>query len=187
MPRSITCTCLVCKKEFQRYPSELKPLTFCSHACRYQYQRTHPVNEQGKLLKKDCIICGKEFTYYPIMRPMALYCSKKCQHIGRAKKVSGKNASNWKGGKRTKDVLQSLAKRRLPKECAICGWNEDKCDAHHIIRSANGGEQTLKNIIMLCPNHHRLADKGKVSEDYLREIWDLRYGNLPLLEEYLIE
>lgn len=65
--------------------------------------------------------------------------------------------------------------------CAICGWHlptitpkSDKqyqggCDLHHIIAYKDGGEETPDNLILLCPNCHKLADLGIISKDELRE------------------
>jgi hypothetical protein len=48
---------------------------------------------------------------------------------------------------------REFAQRLLPKSCAICDWHEDVCDAAHL------DDHTL---VMLCPNHHRLLDRGKL-------------------------
>lgn len=40
--------------------------------------------------------------------------------------------------------------------CVICGWDEATCDVHHI----NGRGDEHSNLIMLCPNHHRVAEEG---------------------------
>jgi hypothetical protein len=39
--------------------------------------------------------------------------------------------------------------------CQICGWNKAKCDVHHRIPRFAGGQNTLGNGIVLCPNCHR--------------------------------
>ena len=53
------------------------------------------------------------------------------------------------------------AMRRLyPDACMRCGWNAASCDTHHIVPKADGGEFSLANGIILCPNCHRLADTG---------------------------
>ncbi|KKM08345.1 hypothetical protein LCGC14_1724710 [marine sediment metagenome] len=46
--------------------------------------------------------------------------------------------------------------------CAICGWNEAQCDMAHVIPKVEGGTYELDNIVILCPNHHRMADSGKL-------------------------
>lgn len=61
-------------------------------------------------------------------------------------------------------------RRIYPDKCMRCGWDEGSCDTHHIIAKANGGEYTLENGIILCPNCHRLADTGKLSPEYLKDV-----------------
>lgn len=46
-------------------------------------------------------------------------------------------------------------------KCAICGFDE-VIEIHHIIPVREGGSTTPDNIIVLCPNHHALADRGMV-------------------------
>jgi len=48
------------------------------------------------------------------------------------------------------------------KECTICGWGKATCDLHHI-RKGN----TLRDIIVLCPNCHRMAEEGKIKKEIL--------------------
>lgn len=47
--------------------------------------------------------------------------------------------------------------------CAICGWDGfgwiEMVEAHHIIPFKDGGKVVEGNIIMLCPNHHRMVHK----------------------------
>ncbi len=40
--------------------------------------------------------------------------------------------------------------------CKLCGW-KGRTHLHHIIPVSNYGEDTLKNIIEICPNHHSEA------------------------------
>lgn len=57
----------------------------------------------------------------------------------------------------------SAIARRLKKEkgdrCTICGWDEAPCDVHHILSRKDGGTNEYSNLIILCPNHHRLVTK----------------------------
>lgn len=41
--------------------------------------------------------------------------------------------------------------------CERCGWNLSSCDIHHIIPKSDGGTNNRSNLIVLCPNCHRLA------------------------------
>lgn len=54
----------------------------------------------------------------------------------------------------------------LKNSCAICGWNEASCDKHHIIP----GKHDLDNLIIVCPNHHRIIHQTKkYSIEFLKE------------------
>ena len=58
-------------------------------------------------------------------------------------------------------------------KCAVCGWtpphalnlfhaygrNPSIIEIHHILPVSAGGQNTEENIIALCPNHHRIADR----------------------------
>ena len=81
--------------------------------------------------------------------------------------------------------------------CAICGWraianplfidpegnyvdyglpNGGKHqqfgnEIHHIIPVSKGGNDTLENLILLCPNHHKQANMGIIPVEVLKEYW----------------
>lgn len=66
-------------------------------------------------------------------------------------------------------VLSSLLKRIYGDVCQIktCRTNLklDRgffTETHHIIPLSKEGEDTSSNILVLCPNHHKLIDKSKV-------------------------
>ena len=44
-------------------------------------------------------------------------------------------------------------------KCYVCGFDE-VVEVHHIIPKAVGGNDVIENLILLCPNHHALADRG---------------------------
>lgn len=57
--------------------------------------------------------------------------------------------------------------------CAARGIvTTDELEAHHIVPIEEDYELRLEddNLITLCAAHHRLADAGKISRDYLREL-----------------
>ncbi len=49
--------------------------------------------------------------------------------------------------------------------CQICSWEPrliysiDVCEAHHVRWLGRGGEDALSNLVLLCPNHHRVIHK----------------------------
>lgn len=53
--------------------------------------------------------------------------------------------------------------------CEICG--ENRCaDGCHIIPARFGGNATEENIILLCPTHHRLFDRGRLTLNEIKKI-----------------
>ena len=47
------------------------------------------------------------------------------------------------------------------KPCSRCGWDKASCDLHRIKHGKIGGKYTRKNILILCPNCHRLEHLKK--------------------------
>lgn len=47
--------------------------------------------------------------------------------------------------------------------CQVCGWRPDTelevtvCEGHHVQWLSRGGEDTMENLCLLCPNHHRIV------------------------------
>lgn len=73
--------------------------------------------------------------------------NKKSRYIPKEEKDKVDNSSNFK--------------------CSWCGVNLS--DRHHIHHFSEGGENNAENLILLCPNCHRLAHQGKISEKELKE------------------
>lgn len=75
--------------------------------------------------------------------------------------------------KRYQKIVKIL-KAKYNYKCQICNFsfemdNENKyCEAHHLKALSSGGNQNPENVIILCPNHHRMfhyaADKISVGE-----------------------
>lgn len=59
--------------------------------------------------------------------------------------------------------------RTYEDKCMICGWNEAPCDCHHIIPRRSRGPNTIENGVVLCPNCHRLVERGRLSEEQIRK------------------
>ncbi len=57
----------------------------------------------------------------------------------------------------TKHSWSKAILRAKGSACQECGWDKDRCDVHHIIPKSCGGENTINNGIVLCPNCHRIA------------------------------
>src|SRR3989304_2582496 len=186
VPRhTIDFTCANCGKEVHREPRKLNPdqnLVFCNRECWREYRRQNPIKptpqffEAGRQMSAQakrkpktyiCAQCGTEFqrvTKWP--EHDQSFCSRECAF---------KAASPWarwkKGRERSSPSARQSMKRRFIDCCAICGWAETSCDVHHIIQTNTGGSNKFDNLIILCPNHHRLANKGLITIEELFEAW----------------
>lgn len=121
---------------------------------------------------KTCPVCGKEFTPNSGVQK---YCSPKC-----ARKIEAeKNYDHIK--KRTRgryDIGGDLAEA-FHLRCALCGWfmpqtaflkkfsRTNGCEFHHIVPVKEGGTNSYENIILLCPNCHKMADHGVIAREEL--------------------
>lgn len=47
-------------------------------------------------------------------------------------------------------------------KCFVCGFDEI-VEVHHILPKHKGGTDDIENLVLLCPNHHALADRGMLS------------------------
>ena len=64
-------------------------------------------------------------------------------------------------------LLSSYIKQLRNDRCQICGANYDLgnkyfCEAHHIIPLSAGGLDQSSNMIVVCPNHHKIMDNVPV-------------------------
>ena len=125
---------------------------------------------------KQCLICGSTIEgKYSNNRK---YCSEQCRRTAEAKKRIGNIADR---AKRVNFLAQAIYKAYGCK-CAICHWRATEelisvngkiqyaygNEIHHITPISEGGTETLDNIILLCPNHHKQADLGLIDRETLR-------------------
>jgi 5-methylcytosine-specific restriction enzyme A len=58
--------------------------------------------------------------------------------------------------------------------CQICSWEPrliygtDVCEAHHVRWLGRGGQDALTNLVLLCPNHHRVIHKVDAPFDWAK-------------------
>ncbi|MBL7107378.1 MAG: HNH endonuclease [Phycisphaerae bacterium] len=67
---------------------------------------------------------------------------------------------------------ESIKKQNIP--CQICGENR-VTEACHIIPTRIGGTWKIDNILFLCPTHHSLFDRGRLSRDEWNKLdWSMK-------------
>ena len=73
--------------------------------------------------------------------------------------------------KRTTTIIRQFQKKLLNLygyKCAICGYDKF-VNAHHIEQWSKRQDNSAKNGIVLCPNHHAEADYGLITKNELRK------------------
>ena len=69
----------------------------------------------------------------------------------------------WAQTRRLRRDLWPEARRIFGKGCVVCGWDEGRLDLHHLAPA-----HELRNVILLCPNCHRMAHASDLSKVELR-------------------
>lgn len=81
---------------------------------------------------------------------------------------------------RNKSLVKELQKLYDGK-CQVCLWNprsfygESLCHGHHVHWLSRGGEDSLENMILICPNHHSAIHGCDAPLDYSDMAFD--FGN----------
>lgn len=95
-----------------------------------------------------------------------VYCDATCRNVGHAKLMTGRRPKN--GIYKNAVTFRAMIRREFHDRCAICGWDETPCDVAHIEARKNGGYDSIENVTMLCPNHHRKFDMGLIPVEEVR-------------------
>jgi tetratricopeptide (TPR) repeat protein len=66
--------------------------------------------------------------------------------------------------------------------CALCELTHP-INIHHIIPVSNGGKDAFENLVLLCQNHHDLADSGMIAPEILQYYKRIAPSNLVKLED----
>lgn len=162
--------CIRCEKE---HDGTFGSGRFCSNKC--SKSRVHSIETKSKISKKlagrtiglipenICTKCGSSFQK-KLRKDRKVLCSD----CGR-KRVSIRTGEDF--------LLSDLSTRTITKifkrakiGCSICGWDESTGDTHHIIEKKNGGNESLSNLVYVCPNHHRIIHSEKTfTKEFLLE------------------
>lgn len=109
-------------------------------------------------------LSDKDFAKYI----QTLDVSASCETVNKCVKVRQSN----------KKLIEDL-KERAGWKCQICGWGNENnlkiVDAHHIKKFSLTQNNKPDNILILCPNHHRLIDKTNAVIN--RETCEVDYQN----------
>lgn len=66
-----------------------------------------------------------------------------------------------------KYLLKKYNLKKFYEKCCLCGWDEANVDLAHVVPHLEGGSCSYDNIVPLCPNHHRVYDRGLSREVHM--------------------
>jgi hypothetical protein len=154
--------CLTCGDEFSVVPSRADKAKFCSQNCYHEGQKQGKTSHPDRYVEYEeleCTECSKTVEKPPSRanRSDRQFCDEECY-------------INWSSSHQKKE--SGRRQRMREKEnasCEICGFDRF-IEMSHIVASENGGTYHKNNIAMLCPNHHRLLDHGKIKLEEIEKI-----------------
>lgn len=131
--------------------------------------RQFGVIRKYELVDKECPICGCVFQTYVGHPREKTVCSHACSNTHFR---SGEQNGNYKDGLRGGPKYRTVCFEYWDKVCAIpgCDWTL-VLDVHHV--DGNHQNDGPKNLIPLCPNHHRL-----LTNHTYRDEWDQKIAEL---------
>lgn len=173
MKNKYICNCSRCGREYIVECTEYNYLNgkyrkTCSSFCA----NSHPMTED----KKNKIRLGVLKYLENQEKPLYVYVCDKCgkEFSTSKKRRSDRNIhceeciQKRKHFNENPETIMELSKRtiskilnRSRKGCSICGWNESICDIHHIVERCKGGSDDIDNLIIVCPNCHRVIHSNK--------------------------
>lgn len=173
--------CEKCGKEFEIECTDFswehkKYKKYCSRSCANKHIYSEEIKKkisdgvkkynkikETSVYEYICEKCGNTFTSNKILRKDR---KKHCDNCKRNTVHYKENPiSIFDLSKRT---ISKILKR-ANKGCQICNWNESTCDIHHIIPKKEGGTDDISNLIIVCPNCHRVLHtiKNRYFIDFL--------------------
>ena len=114
-------------------------------------------------MNKACGRCGK-------IHPFNYTCK-----VGRSRRFEKTSESSLRS-LRSWQVKRDSIKSRAFNLCEVCKaegvYTYDGIEVHHIVKLKENPDGLLddSNLICLCTRHHKAADRGELSPDFLRAI-----------------
>ncbi len=179
----IVVKCENCGKEKEILKSDFnKSKTkkfFCNHSCSAEYNNKLRGLDSSKLwVRKDkkgydeCPICGElKFCTSKLCKK----CSDKEKYLVKERTlgsyIDGHKYLTTKCGEIRRDARRTIEESNVEKVCAYCKNHEfdEILEVHHIKGILEFNTETmiseinsLSNLIWLCPNHHKMLEKGLI-------------------------
>lgn len=132
---------------------------FCSQKCSaYFFNR-----DRGPCSEEQKVKVSKSLKAYYKANPEKRIKGKEASKNA-AKSTIGKYNEDPKNIFDMSHRTRSKIMDRLELSCFRCGWNEAKCDIHHIHGRKIKDPHSHDKLTVLCPNCHRLAEENKIDD-----------------------
>ncbi len=141
----VKTNCHICNNEFEHIESRCNKAKYCSRQCYYI-----AMSKKGSK-EYTCKHCSKKFHDAPSKN--RIYCSRECSNK--------ETLSEFKPSFQT--VRKSMLRRNMLDKCESCGYSEHKeiLGIHH--KNRNRNDNSLNNLMILCPNCHSIEHKKHIS------------------------
>lgn len=166
----VTLTCPTCGGEFTRRRQEVRgAFQFCSKSCAGRVSGNTPLRSPRRpAAEKRCEECGRTYSVKGSQEGRRRFCTKVCEMAFRSRVMVGRGNPNYRHGQ-DQTSAKTTALRAYPARCAVCGFDVI-LDVHHIVPKSRRGTNDVDNLILLCPNHHRMVKLGLISAEQLRAL-----------------
>jgi hypothetical protein len=126
------------------------------------------------ILEKVCPVCNIKFQTKTNHKDEKSVCSRACANTFFR---SGENNGQYKTGmfvkgSKTRTIYKHICFQYWEYKCAICDWDK-VVEVHHI--DYNHSNNDVKNLIPLCPNHHKLTEINEFKKEMQIKIDNLIY------------
>jgi len=148
----------------------VRPLTPEDHQILIASAKTLPLEPRARLLPEErleaTLLLGDEQAVIDLLQEEKPGIEKKRQEYLYGKAIT-----------RNRELVQELQKL-YDGCCQLCQWNPRQiygysmCHGHHIQWLSRGGDDVLKNLMLLCPNHHAAVHRCDAPLDYLDLAFD---------------
>jgi len=180
--RRVRVECEGCGREFEKRRNQYLRTGhhYCSRACSNRAHsralRENPAAWGARGAAVVCRGCGKTFRVSRRRAATARFCSRVCEFTHRFAPPVAEGSPDLRGsrnphfkGTNNPNTARENARKYLGRKCLICGFDAF-VETHHIIARRNRGSNNIENLIVLCPNHHKMAHLGLISGEELRRI-----------------
>lgn len=185
----VTVKCRNCGKEKKILKSDFNKSQeknfFCNHSCSAEYNNKKRVLKTSIFCNEKGVPCKKGYNKCPICGELKFCTSKLCKKCSDKEKniikertlrsyIDGRKYLTTKCGNIRRDARRTIEESNIEKVCAYCKNHEydEILEVHHIKGILEFDSNTtinkinsLSNLIWLCPNHHKMLEKGLIKID----------------------